>query len=305
MGTAAARQAAFQEGRLLWSDKKLEQETQRYAVAAGAAGATPTGPQGEAVAAQAHRLAMQRHTRAVHAAAKQVAELLKAPGTMGQALIIGLDALQHVAFINFDPGRIAAAAESKRRQRRIVDKTASDILAFTAERTHTDPSPARNQRFPPRTLQVIVAGNWLAGSTSRNFPMKKTITKLARECIFQYASETMTTSACNLCGDLHQYPSKQNGEKASGSVQCANPACPGKRAFFNRDTSAASGICKRWIYRYMFGGELGAVFPAVPRLFGVSRLCVGRAARAGGGVCVLVAAVLFFSPPPANTPAQH
>ena len=108
-------------------------------------------------------------------------------------------------------------------------------------------------------LQLIVAGTWLERSKFRNFPMSKLITKLARECILQYGSETMTTSACNLCGDLHQYPSKQNGKEHSGSVQCVNPACPGKRAFFNRDTSAASGICKRWIYRYMLGGELGAL----------------------------------------------
>jgi hypothetical protein len=88
--------------------------------------------------------------------------------------------------------------------------------------------------------------------------MRKLIAKLARTVIFQYASECMSTSACNLCGDLHGFSKKQNGEKHGGSVQCQNPACPGKRSFFNRDTSAAVGICKRWVYRYMLGGELGA-----------------------------------------------
>jgi hypothetical protein len=262
MGTDASRQLAFTEGRVLWSDKTLAQETERHAAAVRAAGASPTVTQRQAVAVLAHRLVMQSHTRAVHAAAKQVAVLQKAQKTMGDALIIGLDALEHVAVLNFDQGRMAAEAESKRRQRRIVDKTASDIVAFIAERTQEDPSPARKQRGRSRRLPLVVVGNWLAGSTSRKFPMRKLISKLARKVIFQYASETMTTAACNLCGDLHQYSAKQNGDKHGGSVQCGNPACPGKRSFFNRDTSAASGICKRWVYRYMLGGDLGAFFHA-------------------------------------------
>jgi hypothetical protein len=258
MGTDAARQAAFHEGRAMWSEKRLAQEKERYAAAALiATGASASAAQHHTVAVLARRLATQEHTRVVHAAAEQVAGLLKTPESFGQALIVGLGALEHVAVLNFDQGRITAAAESTRRQRRIVDKTASDIVAFIAERNELQ-SPARKQLCRPRRPPLIVVGNWLRGKTSRGFPMRKLIAKLARTVIFQYASECMSTSACNLCGDLNDYPKKQNGQEHSGSVQCVNPACVGKRSFFNRDTSAASGICKRWIYRYMLGGELGA-----------------------------------------------
>jgi hypothetical protein len=203
---------------------------------------------------------VQLCVRAVRDAKTAVLTALAAPplpdaplGPSLRALVVALDAIEDVKAVFYDPRRVAAERESRRRCARVVDRAVEETVRFL--------------RPPPGRPGLVVVGDWVKDKHRRGggiFAMAAFLEKLARRAIVVIADEFRTTQLCPFCGSKLAHPRKftKHGEAVEdgGTVYCPAPrgGCVTMGRFAARDVSAAAAILRRFLYANLMGGQLGA-----------------------------------------------
>ena len=261
---ATATELARAEGRTLWCDKGDHYMAAQQAKLAALEQAVKDFPADTATSLARNKqrevVRVQLSVRAVRDAKADVFTALAGPalpdaplGPSLRALGIALDAMEDVKAVYFDPRRVAAERESRRRCARVVDRAVEETVRFL--------------RPPPGRPGLVVVGDWVKDKTRRgggSFAMAEYLEKLARRAIVVIADEFRTSQLCPFCGSRLAHPRKFNkhGEAVedAGTVYCPAPrgGCVTMGRFAARDVSAAAAILRRFLYANLIGGQLGA-----------------------------------------------